>query len=304
MRVRKRKLKENAWQHIYQKAAGSMLLFYDDLDRLVYYTSFVVSARRHHAKVLAFALMYDHTHALVRLEDYSSIGDFVRDYASLYAMEFNRDLERHGPVFCCAYGNAPKEGAKKIRTTVAYIDNNSVEKRLFNRAEEDRWNLMAYVYTDHPFSERLVRRNASRTLARALKRVEFFSSMNAYLPYRILRELYDGLTEKESAQLTDFIITTYNPVDREDLMLLYGDYPTMLVAVNSNTGSEYDLKEDYDNGTHEIYRRLLEICRHSSFGDNLKSVLTMPVRQKTEWADILYRQTGASSFALKKFLGL
>ena len=304
MRVRKRRITENAWQHIYQKTSGNKLLFYDDFDRLVFFTAFVVTARRYHASVLAFALMYDHTHALVRLENPFRIGAFVRDYASLYAMEFNRDIERHGAVFCCAYGNAPKEGAKRLRTTVAYIDNNAVEKGLFKRAEDDRWNLMAYLCSDHPFSEKLVRRDVSRKLGRSLKRVELYSSRNAFLRYQVLRDLFDGLNGKESAQLTDFIISSYNPLDKDDLMLLYGDYRTMLVAVNANTGSEYDLKEDYGFGSHDVYRRLLDICRESAIGRNLKSVLVMPVKQKIAWADTLGRLTGASSFAIKKFLGL
>jgi len=57
MRVRKRKIKENAFQHIYQNTMGGVLLFYDDYDRLVYYTAFAVTARKYQAQVLAISLM-------------------------------------------------------------------------------------------------------------------------------------------------------------------------------------------------------------------------------------------------------
>ena len=179
MRVRKRKIIENAFQHLYQRTCRGVLLFYNEMDRLVYYTTFSVTARKYQAQVLAISLMYDHTHSSVRLKEASRMGAFVRDYTSIYAMEFNRDIGRHGPLFSCAYGNAPKIGAKKIRTNVTYIDNNAVEKMLFERAEQDRWNVIAFLHSSHPFSEKIDRRSASKKLLRSLRRVEAFSKANA-----------------------------------------------------------------------------------------------------------------------------
>lgn len=280
MRVRKRKIKENAFQHIYQNTMGGVLLFYDDYDRLVYYTAFAVTARKYQAQVLAISLMYDHTHSSVRLKDPARLGDFVRDYTSLYAIEFNRDINRHGPLFQCAYGNAPKAGAKAIRTNIAYLD------------------------TPNPFSPKIDRSHVSKRLLRSLKRVAAFSNSNAYLSYRILRSLFDGLTGEEKEQLTDHIIFTYLPLDKEELFVLYGDYENMLTAINSNTGSEYDIKEDFDNSPHTIYRDLLKVCLHSSFADNPKAMLVLRQSEKRRIADILQNKTGATFWQLKKFLGL
>lgn len=302
MRVRKRKIIENAFQHIYQNTCRGVLLFYSDMDRLVYYTVFSVTARKRHAQVLAISLMYDHTHSTVRLKEPAQIGDFVRDYTSVYAMEFNRDIGRHGSLFQCAYGNSPKVGAKKIRTNIAYVDNNAVEKKLHERAEEDRWNVIAFLANSHPFSERIDRSRASRRLLRSLKRVEAFSKANTYLSYRILRNLYDGLTNREKEQLTDFILRTYFPIDKEERFLLYGDYQNMLIAINSNTGSEYDIKEDFDNEPHTVYRDLLKVCQHSSFAENPKELLVLPKAEKKRIANILQQKTGATYYQLKKFL--
>ena len=304
MRVRKRRIKEKAFQHIYQNTVGGVLLFYNDMDRLVYCTAFAVTARKYQAQVLAFSLMYDHTHSSVRLEDPFKLGDFVRDYTSIYAMEFNRDIGRHGPLFQCAYGNAPKVGAKAIRTNVAYVDNNAVEKQLCMKAEEYRWNLIAYLDTPHPFSKKIDRSHASRRLLRSLKRVEAFSKADAFLPYPILRSLFDGLNEEEKEQLTDFILLTYLPLDKEERMSLYGNYENMLMAVNSNTGSEYDIKEEFDANPHTIYRELLQACQHSSFATNPKALLVLPPAEKKRIALALQLKTGASHYQLKKFLGL
>lgn len=304
MRVRKRRIIEYAFQHLYQNTCRGVLLFYNDMDRLVYYTAFAVMARKYHAQVLAISLMYDHTHSSVRLQEPSRMGDFVRDYTSVYAMEFNRDIGRHGPLFRCAYGNAPKIGAKKIRTNVSYIDNNAVEKMLFEKAEQDRWNAIAFLDSSHPFSEKIVRSHASRKLLRSMKRVEAFFKANAYLSYRILRDLFDGLKKNEAEQLIDFIIYTYLPIDKEERSLLYGNYQTMLTAINSNTGSEYDIKEDFDNEPHTIYREILKVCQHSSFADNPKAMLVLPKAEKIRIANILQQRTGATYYQLKKFLDL
>lgn len=301
MRVRRRKFKEHSYQHIYQNTVGGVLLFYHDIDRLVYYTAFAVTARKYQAQVLAFSLMYDHTHSSVRLKDPFRLGDFVRDYTSIYAMEFNRDIGRHGPLFQCAYGNAPKVGAKALRTNVAYIDNNAVEKQLCERAEEYRWNLLAYLNSSHPFSKELKRSRSSRRLLRSLKRVEAFSRNDAYLPYPILRSLYDGLTQEETEQLTDFIIHTYLPIDRQERMSLYGSYENMLTAINSNTGSEYDIKEEYETFPHTIFRELLHACRHAP---NPKALTVLTPAEKKRIASRLQQKTGASYYQLKKFLAL
>lgn len=305
MRVRKRRIKDNAFQHIYQNTVRGVLLFYSDMDRLVYYTAFSVMARKYQVQVLAISLMYDHTHSSVRLKEPFRLGDFVRDYTSIYAMEFNRDIGRHGPLFRCAYGNAPKVGAKAIRTNVAYIDNNAVEKQLCCQAEQDRWNLIAFLDCSHPYSTKIDRSHSSRRLLRSIKRVEAFSRANAYLPYSILRSLFDNLTKEEEEQLTDFILYTYLPIDKEQLMLLYGgNYQNMLLAINSNTGSEYDIKEEFDNSPHTIYKELLRVCQQSSFASNPKALLVQPPEQKKRIADILQQRTGATFYQLRKFLDL
>lgn len=304
MRVRKRRIKDNSFQHIYQNTVRGVLLFYSDIDRLVYYTAFSVMARKHQVQVIAISLMYDHTHSSIRLKDPIRMGDFVRDYTSIYAMEFNRDIGRHGPLFSCAYGNAPKTGAKAIRTNVAYIDNNAVEKQLCCNAEQDKWNLIAFLDCPHPYSKRIDRSHSSRRLLRSLKRVEAFSKANAYLSYSILRSLFDGLTLEEKEQMTDFILYTYLPIDKEQLMLLYGDYQNMLLAVNSNTGSEYDIKEDFDSSPHTIYKELLKVCQQSSFADNPKALLVLPPSDKKRIAEILRQRTGATYYQLGKFLDL
>lgn len=53
-----------------------------------------------------------------------------------------------------------------------------------------------------------------------------------------------GLSARELQQYTDYAIRMYNPVDYYAVIRYYGSYDKMLTAINSNTGSEYDVIAD------------------------------------------------------------
>ena len=117
--------------------------------------------------------------------------------------------------------------------------------------------------------------------------------------------MFDGLNEKEKEQLTDFIITHYYPIDREAVLSFYGgDYQTMLTALNSNTGNEYDIQEDFDPDSHQIYTKMIDICKRSSYEHNLKRMQVATHTQKRLIADTLQKLTGATARQLQKFLAL
>ena len=70
------------------------------------------------------------------------------------------------------------------------------------------------------------------------------------------------LNERERSQLVDYIISVYNCIDYHFLTGCYGSYQDMLLAVNSNTGSEYDIKEERfrcQKKLEEIEKKLEEI---------------------------------------------
>ena len=304
MRGKARKYLDDVFQHIFQNTWNQFLIFYSTEDRLVFYTLFSVMARRYHIVVLALALMYDHVHSLVKSESLCRLARFVGTFTSTFVMAFNRDAGRKGPLFRKAYGNAPKRGDKKVRTCIAYNYNNSVEKKLFTRAEEDRWNFLAYLGSPHPFSEKIQLDKASRKLRQSLVLVREWHARNRYLEYGIIRRLFDGLEEKERDQLLDYIIHLYLPIDKDAVLGYYRSYEDMVSAINSNTGSEYDIKEDYDPESHRCYTRMLEIVAQSSFAGNPKCIIAASPEKKRQIAEVLMRRTGAKWYQVKRFLHL
>lgn len=304
MRGHRRKLPADTFEHIYIRSLNQFVIFYSMEDRLVYYTVFAVMAKRYRVTVLALALMFDHIHHLVKTTSKEIYGKFVGVTTSTFAMAYNRDSGRKGPLFHKAYGNSAKHRDKDVRSCIAYNYNNSVEKILFNRAEQDRWNLLAYIDNSHPFSGEISRTTASKKLLKSMDAAVLYHGRNEYLDYPVVRRLFDGLVPEERGQLLDFIISLYLPIDKESLLGYYKSYDAMVLAINSNTGKEYDMDEIYDPESHQDFVRMLDLTLRSSFAADPRSIILAPDDQKWKIAQTFMDRAGASLNHAKRFLHL
>jgi hypothetical protein len=246
--------------------------------------------------------MCDHIDFLIKATGRRMYALFIGTTTSTFVKAFNRDSGRKGPLFWKAYGNAPKRRDKDVRTCIAYNYNNSVEKKLFARAEQDRWNLLAYIDNPHPFSEPIDKKKASKKLLLSMDAADRYHNRNEYLDYPVIRKMFDGLDEVEHEQLLDHIISLYLPVDREKLLEYYKSYEDMVIAINANTGSEYDIDEFFDPESHQDFVKMLEITRNSSFAADPRSIILAPLSQKWQIAETLMRMTGSSLNHVKRFL--
>ena len=273
-------------------------------DRLVYYTVFAVMTKRYRVTVLALALMFDHIHHLIKTISRELYSKFIGVTTSTFVMAYNRDSGRKGPLFHKAYGNSAKRRDKDIRNCIAYNYNNSVEKLLFNRAEQDRWNLLAYIDNPHPFSKEICRKTASKKLLKSMDAAILFHGRNEYLDYPVVRRLFEGLVPEEREQLLDFIIYLYLPIDKESLLGFYKSYDAMVLAINSNTGKEYDMNEIYDPESHQDFVRMLNLTQRSSFAADPRSIILAPDEQKWKIVNSFMDHAGASLNHAKRFLHL
>ena len=288
--------------HIYQRTLNGCNIFYDLEDYLVFYTVFASVSRKYDLKVTGLCLMVDHLHVLVQSDIESVVSRFVSHYTSVFVKLYNEDVGRKGELFEKSFGRAWKRGSKKVRTAIAYLLNNPVEKSVCRRVEEYRWNFIAYADSLNPYSEQIPLRFASRALRRALKEVTRTASVGCHLNYVQLRRLLLPLDQKEREVLTDHIIMTYNVVDYEILTNYYGSYENLLLAVNSNTGSEYDIHETFHHGSDKVYREMASCIRKHCGISQVRTVTVLDVGDKISVAHHLQRFTSASVFQICKFL--
>ena len=121
--------------HIYQRTLNGCNIFYDLEDYLVFYTVFASVSRKYDLKVTGLCLMVDHLHVLVQSDIESVVSRFVSHYTSVFVKLYNEEVGRKGELFEKSFGRAWKRGSKKVRTAIAYLLNNPVEKSVCRRVD-------------------------------------------------------------------------------------------------------------------------------------------------------------------------
>ena len=293
-----------AVNHCYQRTADHGVLFYSVSDRLLFFTLFCVMAKRHGVHVYKLVLMVDHIHHSTVADSPEQLTAFVRDYSAIFAREYNSSFGRSGHVFENSFHYAPKRGDKVIRTNLLYLDNNPVERKLVKSAEDYQWNFLAYGKSDHPFSEKIVLRNASMALRKALKRVDWLHDNGQYIPYAVLKRMFESLPDnRERNQLVDYIIVKYSVIDHEAAMRFFGGYEQEVLAARSNTGSEYDICEGFVGKSDTCYSLFISLLLKDGLED-IHKILTASDNQKLEWFKFLKSRTAAPEKQIAAFLHL
>lgn len=298
----KRKFIKDQMNHTYQRAVSGFNIFYEVEDYLVYYTIFSVMSRRYGMVVYGLCLMIDHIHTLTSTSSCMTFSKFMSNVAIQFVKEYNRYHNRVGPLFSECFGSAPKAGLKLLRTAIAYLFNNPVERLLCKRAQEYRWNFLAYAASDNPFSDPLVLKKASRRLRRALKEVDGTVKRNEYMTYVQLKRMFVGIDAREKNQLIDYIIVRYNVIRYDDLTTkCYDGYENMLMAINSNAGSEYEVQELRYGRSDAEYRYLYKYVHKKGFKD-AGEVISLPSDSKYKLMVDMMNETSVSKLLICKFL--
>ena len=76
----------------------------------------------------------------------------------------------------------------------------------------------------------------------------------------------------------------------------------MLMAIHSNTGSEYDLNEITTKGDDKLYAQMARALREMDLPVRSKRVISLPLEENRDLAETLYGYTQASREQLDKFL--
>lgn len=297
----RRRFSADGVMHIYQRTVSGFNLFYTIEDFLVFYTIVAVQAAAYKISLLGLCLMIDHVHMLLKAQDLKQMSNFISSCSSIYIREFNTSTGRKGSLFESSFGSAIKLEMKKIRSAIAYLFNNPVEKKLCRKAEEYRWNFLAYYKSSTPFSSPST--SCSRRMTRAMKLVDESHRNGRYLRYALLRIILKDLDNEEKQRIIDHIVSVYFPFQRNGLTKYYDSFEEMLIAINSNTGSEYDINERNYGKTDVPYREIMACLKKLGIHD-VRSVIMLTEKEKKQYAALLRKSTSASGMQIRKFLHL
>ena len=290
--------------HLYQRTRNGFLLFYSISDYLVFFTVFCTEARKHGVHVLSLCLMPDHIHASLYADSRSALSAFVSAYTCRFVRMYGDYAHWEGPVFDSPFGSVPKSGAKKARANLLYVGNNPVERQLSSRAEEYRWNFLAYGGGDHPFSEKLIIRRASWPLQRAVSEVKTQHAAGKSLPYAMLQRWFKPLCREERNQLTDYIVNLYSILDQAAAARFFDGYGQMLTALHADTGSEHDLNEPFVGKSDACYARMTRFILQKTAMEDIHDLFLLTAEKRTEWLPVLMRETRCQPEQAAKFLRL
>ena len=295
---------DGAIQHICQKTVNGFLIFYSVRDCVVFFTFIATAARRYNIRILGICLMVDHIHVLVEVGSKEEMDQFVSLYTSWFANTYNKWYGLRGPLFKAKYGVASKVDDKKQRSAIAYLYNNPVERLICKRAEQYPWNFLAYADSRYPFSSPVRLDKARAPMRRAVEEVKSSQKEERPLNYAQLKRMTVPLTPSERKQLYDVIIGVYNCVDYPDLFYRFGNYSDLLTAINTTTGSEYAISEEFVGRSDRIYSQMTEFLLESRRIQSTDDLLRMPEKERRELLDPLGIRTGASRRQLEKYLRL
>ena len=230
--------------HIYQRSVDKRAIFLNSYDALVLLTIISIRAKINDIKIFALCFMSNHIHLLVKAKKKETIYKFVNEYTSSFSRLYNKEHERHGPLISRPFGRALKYTEKYIRNCISYIFNNPVEAGICKRIEQYTWNFVSYFKSGHPFSQKIDLSKSRNRLRISIRQVKSLHSKGKHLNYTLLRNLFTHINKEEVLQLKDYIIKTYNPIDYQAVISLFGNWNQAVLAMNSYTGSEYNIKED------------------------------------------------------------
>ena len=302
--MKRRKVYPGEVHHIYQRTLDQGVLFYSVKDYLVFFTLYCSLAQKHGITVLALCPMPDHLHNAVVAQSQHQLSEFVKEYTQSFALLWNKSRRRKGDLFHHGFGCSIKLGNKQVRTIINYNYNNPVERKLAKKAEDYRWNFLAYYKNGHPFSARGTARTMSWKLKMALKEVQAYHSQGKYLGYTLLDRLFKSLEPPEQQQLTDTIISLWNIVDYDAAIAYYGSFESMVRSFHDNTGSEYEIKEDKDSYSDSVYQDCTRYLLKEKLIEDVFVIPTLPNSRKLELFRLLRLRTAAEPKQLYKYLHL
>jgi len=297
----KKKYRRGAIAHVYQRADKGFILFYSIQDCLFFLTVFYTVALKHNLTIVGLCLMPDHLHFLVEASSQKEISSFVDEYSSMYARAFNSNIGRTGHVFRISYGLANKTTDKAKRSAILYVLNNPVEKKLSQVAEKWRWNLLLYEETGNPFSQKVILSKAFPRLRCALKSVKMKLDEGKPVPLVMLERISKGLNEVETEQLVDYVVSCYNPIDYAVMKDLFGSFESVIAAARTTTGSEYDIKEEFNSHSDKAYSRIRDYLKAKGSVKNARDVIMLPVEVKLQLMNEILSMGIATGLQVAKY---
>ena len=288
--------------HCYQRTVDGYLIFYTIEDFLLFYTLLCTIAPKYRIRIYKVTLMPDHYHLVLTAECFEDLAHFIAELTSRFTKAQNVELQRKGALFEGPFGFSLKKQEKDARSAFIYADNNPVERKLCERAEQYRWTFLAYAQSDHPFSRKICRSHERKAFRQMLDGVDRLHANRQPTSYRFLQYQFSRLTAEEKPCAVDYIISKYRVMDFDAVIKFFGSYERMLMADHTTTGSEHDLKEVFVGRDDKVYRQLSILLLRMTGIRDLHEVLRLPMEKRRSLFHSIRCSTSLPVVQIAKYL--
>jgi REP-associated tyrosine transposase len=122
--------------HVVQRGNNKDQVFFDWEDRRRYLALLKKYAEKCNAPVLAYCLMSNHVHLLIRPTSEASLCKMMQGLSLCYTQHINRKYGRTGRLWESRYHSCIVEQERYLWAVARYIEQNPVRARMTERAEE------------------------------------------------------------------------------------------------------------------------------------------------------------------------
>ena len=131
------------YYHIYNRGINKQRIFFSTENYLYCLRLIKKYSTKYGISVIAYCLMPNHYHLVLRQDNYTSISKFVNVIFSAYVQGINRSLQRRGPLFESRFKNVHIDKDEYVLHLCRYIHLNPVKAKLTKKP--DHWAFSNYL---------------------------------------------------------------------------------------------------------------------------------------------------------------
>ncbi|PFG17977.1 REP element-mobilizing transposase RayT [Propionicimonas paludicola] len=156
----RRKLSESGIHHVMMRGVNRCAIFLEEADYRRFLEVLSVAVRLSGCHVLAYCLMPNHVHLVLRTGE-EQIGQVIKRVGVRYVGWFNLKYSRVGHLFQDRFRSEPVDSDAYLLVLLRYVWNNPVEAGIVGRAEDYPWSSRRHwelvrCVVDHAELERLI----------------------------------------------------------------------------------------------------------------------------------------------------